>query len=315
MEGARALFQTLVTDLVGVVHPDANEVAGPGGGDWGIDTYVGQLDAVIAVWQTKYFPDGLGRDQQRQVRESFKQLIAKADEHDFTVDAWTLCVPCVLAPEDQKWWHTWSRKQTRDHGIKMELHNAVELRRQLLRPDADHILRNYFDTSTAVARPRPEPVASSSDLDVLDETLFVEQLREAGLRETDAARGLFFASEALVRDLVARDDRHKIDALNELHLEVQLLWEQRFNSMRPSADSCGRIAGLLDAVLEAAASSPDPEGLVLRPAHRRGVVHRLVERGSAGWVDHWREIAARHEGPKASEALNEQLPAQPEATT
>jgi hypothetical protein len=30
-QAARGLFQTLITDLVSVEHPDANEVAGPGG--------------------------------------------------------------------------------------------------------------------------------------------------------------------------------------------------------------------------------------------------------------------------------------------
>ena len=44
---ARVEFQSLVTDLVDVRHPDANEVAGPGGTDWGIDTYVGSLAPVF----------------------------------------------------------------------------------------------------------------------------------------------------------------------------------------------------------------------------------------------------------------------------
>lgn len=96
--GAREAFQTLVTDLVGVRYPAANEVAGPGGGDWGIDTYVGRLDDSVVVWQSKFFPVWAGDDQQQQVRDSFKQLMTKAKSEGFHVDAWTLCVPCILPP-------------------------------------------------------------------------------------------------------------------------------------------------------------------------------------------------------------------------
>jgi hypothetical protein len=42
-EGARTVSQTMVTDLIDVSYPTANEVTAPGGGDWGIDTYVGEL--------------------------------------------------------------------------------------------------------------------------------------------------------------------------------------------------------------------------------------------------------------------------------
>ncbi|NGY66486.1 hypothetical protein G7043_47160 [Lentzea sp. NEAU-D13] len=76
--GAREAFQMLITDLVGVRYPAANEVAGPGGGDWGIDTYVGRLDDSVVVWQSKFFPTWAGNDQQQQVRDSFKQLMTKA---------------------------------------------------------------------------------------------------------------------------------------------------------------------------------------------------------------------------------------------
>lgn len=96
--GAREVFQSLITDLVAVRYPTANEVAGPGGGDWGIDTYVGRLDDSAVVWQSKFFLSWRGEDQRGQVRDSFNQLIRKAASEGFTVNAWTLCVPCVLPP-------------------------------------------------------------------------------------------------------------------------------------------------------------------------------------------------------------------------
>jgi hypothetical protein len=147
----------------------------------------------------------------------------------------------------------------------------------------------------------------------MDNALFVRQLEEAGHVETDAARGLFFAAEALARDLAAREDGAGIAALEELHLEVQTRWEARYNAALPFADSHGRMTGLIDQVLKDAAGCSDPPSLRLRPAHRRGIAHRLVENAQAGWVRHWRQVAANHEATPAREAVAALLAGAPTA--
>ncbi|MGH3900813.1 MAG: hypothetical protein ACRDTA_21730 [Pseudonocardiaceae bacterium] len=80
-------FSPLVTDLVAVRYPTANEVAGPGGRDWGIDTYVGRLDDSVVVWQSKFFLTWSGGDQRKQVRESFKKLMENAEAERFRVES------------------------------------------------------------------------------------------------------------------------------------------------------------------------------------------------------------------------------------
>jgi hypothetical protein len=196
--GARVMFQSLVTDLVMLRHPGASEVAGPGGGDWGIDTYVGTLDDTIVVWQSKFFMTWNGEDQRKQVRGSFKQLMDKAQSENFVVDAWTLCVPCVLAPGEQQWFDRWAAKAKRDHGVVITLWNGVRLRRFLMQADAADVYKAYF---TGDEIPLPvEPLRTLQDVSSLSDALFVRQLEEAGHAETDAARGLFFAAEALARD-------------------------------------------------------------------------------------------------------------------
>jgi hypothetical protein len=308
--GARAVFQTMITDIVAVKHPTANEVAGPGGSDWGIDTYVGRLDHNIAVWQSKFFLDWKGEDQRKQVRESFNQLMKKATEEGLTVRAWTLCIPCDLPPDEQKWFDGWKSRTIRKHKVLIELWNGTGLRRLLMQPDAAAVRREYFEAGPIPA-PSP-PVATPTDIRSFDEALFVRQLEAAGHLETDAARGMFFAAEALVRAMAANEDKVGTAGLEEVHLEVQGLWEQRFNAAVPGADADGRMPGLVNSVLDAAANCPDPDGLRLRPAHRRGIAHRLVEDTRAGWVTHWRDIAASHQGPPAAEAVAAQL--QPSTT-
>jgi hypothetical protein len=303
--GARVMFQSLVTDLVTLRHPEASEVAGPGGGDWGIDTYVGQLDDTVVVWQSKFFTTWNGEDQRKQVRGSFTQLMDKARSENFVVDAWTLCVPCVLPPGEQQWFDRWATKMKREHGVVVTLWNGVRLRRFLMQADADDVYKAYFtgDGTQQLA----EPVQILQDVSSLNDALFVRQLEEAGHVETDAARGLFFAAEALARDLAAAGNAPGIAALEELHLEVQSLWEELYNARVPGADSSGRMPDLVGEVLRGAAQCADPAGLRVRPAHRKGIAHRLVEDMRAGWVRHWREVAAAHRGRPAREALAAEL--------
>jgi hypothetical protein len=291
--GARQMFQGLVTDLVSLEHPTADTVAGPGGYDWGIDTYAGRFDETLSVWQSKFFLDGVGPSQQQQIRESFAQVCKDAATHGLAVDAWFLALPCDLAPQERQWFDGWSSRASKKTGIPTKLLGGSELRRQLMRPDAEFILNSYFGTITGSPR-EAEPVVTTDDLATFDNALFVRQLDEAGMRETDAARGFFFAADALLRDLAARGDDAAKTAMNELHLEIQYVWEQHFNSRQQDADHSGRIVGLIEEVLSGAAMVADPEPLRLRPAHRRGVAHRLVENARAGWVVHWRDVAEEH---------------------
>jgi hypothetical protein len=214
-------------------------------------------------------------------------------------------VPCILPPKEQQWFDNWKAKSARTYKVRIELWNGVLLRRYLMQDDAEQVRRTYFVSESEQLS--VERVTLASDLGALDNALFVRQLQEAGHAETDAARGMFFAAEALARDLSARGNFAGVAALAELHLEVQGLWEARFNAGLPLSDERGRIAGLVNQVLQDAAACPDPEGLRLRPAHRRGVAHRLVENARAGWVRHWREIAGSHVGPSAAEVMSSEL--------
>lgn len=308
-QGARQLFQMFVFDLISELYPAVNTIAGPGGFDWGIDTYFGQLDDSVTVWQAKFFWPWEGETQRKQVRDSFKMLIEKSKEHDFKVDAWTLCVPCVLEPLEQKWFDGWVSRNKK-HGVRMQLWNGDTLRYLLGKVDTIHLFRKYFLSD--VDAPSVELVTTTDNISSLDDALFVHQLEEAGHLENDAAKGLFFAAEALVRDVSARGNPLAVAALQELHLEIQSRWESRFNALAPTADSVGRMAGLIDQTLIDAVATPDPAGINLRPAHRKGAAHRLVEDKRAGWVLHWRAIAASHDGEHAGEAIAEQIAAERE---
>lgn len=299
---ARTRFQRLVTDLVIVRIPEASEVAFPGGGDWGIDTYVGSLDTDIVVWQSKFFTSW-GKTQQAEIRGSFKQVIEKAAQQGFTVTAWTLCVPSVLPPDQQKWFDNWSKKQSRETGVRVDLWNGVRIRAALQQADARHLRELYLPDHAPAGS--DVPVAALANPAVLSDALFVVQLEAAGRMETDAAKGFYFAAEAMARDVAGRGVASEVSALTEAELEAHGVWERTFNAKSESASEDGRMVGLVDDVDTDVGNLAAAADLRLRPAHRRGLVHRLVEGARAGWVTHWRDVAVAHKGTPAGAALEQ----------
>lgn len=299
---ARTRFQRLVTDLVMVRVPDASEVAYPGGGDWGIDTYVGNLDGGIVVWQSKFFTTW-GKTQQQQIRESFKQVMIKASEQGFTVAAWTLCAPSILPPDHQKWFDGWKQREGRKTGVRIDSWNGAQIRFALQQPDARHLRDLYFPEHRPAGT--DVPVAPLANPSVLSDSLFVVQLETAGHSETDAAKGFFFAAEAMARDVAGHGVPTQVSALIEAELEAHGIWERSYNTKSGLASEDGRIVGMVEDVNNGVANMASTPELRLRPAHRRGLVHRLVEAARAGWVTHWRDIAAGHRGTSAIVALEQ----------
>lgn len=300
---ARTRFQRLVTDLIGATLPQVGEVAGPGGYDWGIDTYVGQLDQSVAIWQSKFFLAWSGETQRGQVRSSFKEAVKRAKDEGYEVTSWTLCVPCILPPEEQKWFDGWRSRQTKTTGIAIQIWNGGELRRRLHLADCVTIRELYF--REAIPGTPPLEVAQLEDPSTLDRTLFVQQLRAAGHIETDAAKGFYFAAEALSRDIHSRKVPGEISALREIELEAQGTWEDRFNLAVEGADETGRMKGLVIGVTDAVSRLANPVVLPLQPSHKRGVMHRLVELARAGWVVDWRRIAADYSPSATDQPLSE----------
>lgn len=80
-------------------------------GDGGIDIYVGYLGVEpIAVYQCKFFPDGVSESQKQQIRDSFRT----ANENDsFQLKSWTLCLPQDLSLGEASWFDGWASKHVK----------------------------------------------------------------------------------------------------------------------------------------------------------------------------------------------------------
>src|SRR5687768_4886587 len=88
-DGAREIFAQLVTHCVRTTYPAAQAVrADPG--DEGLDTFVGDFQGDLRVWQAKYFCNGIHSSQKNQIRTSWKTCL---NSPRFSrVVSWTLCL-------------------------------------------------------------------------------------------------------------------------------------------------------------------------------------------------------------------------------
>jgi hypothetical protein len=294
-DGARKKFEQLITQLAYARHRALGVLARPG--DWGIDAFVGKFDGMVAVWQAKFFLQGIEDSQKAQIRESFAAAIAAAEREGYHLEAWTLAFPSTFGPDGWKWWEGWKGRQEKKHGLVIQPWTDTVLESMLLTPDAVNVARNFFPNSVpggpteTVAEVLPLP-----DEHNYDRALFVRQLEAAEILENESAKQQFFNYEALARDVADKADPTEIKTLQALEAEVRAIWETRFNAANLDP-STGQDPQLHMGVMEAIRSHYASATATLPPmstVHRWGTMHRVVENGDAGWVGHFRDIATAY---------------------
>jgi hypothetical protein len=297
--GARERFEMFVVATVKSIHPSARPVrANPG--DWGIDAYVGSLaQGKVGVWQAKYFLNGLDDSQKDQIRRSYTSARDAAKDHGYELIAWTLCIPCDLDTDEQRWWDTWSADRTTDDGVTMDVWDLSEFRKLMAKPDAADVRQEYFPHLAPVHGSQAPAVADVPVDATLDEMLFARQLREAGMVEIDSAKEQFYNAELVERDLADKGLSRRLEAFAGLRSDLRSVWEDRFNHHCTTAGRERLLPELHPDVMERvdrAHDSAPREPFPLTRIHRKGALHQVVDRGNAGWVRDFRAIARTHRG-------------------
>lgn len=312
--GARDAFEKLVADVVGLVHPDVQEVqANPG--DWGIDAFVGELTtgSEVRVWQAKYFIHEFGKSQQADVRESYGSALAASRRHGYVLKAWTLCLPCELDGPNLQWWHGWAKKKGAADAVVIELWTGGGIRRRLLTEEGAGVRELYFSpvfgTEEEAPSPLPRPLMYLPDPDDYTETLFARQMDEAGLVETHSAREAFFNAEILTREIADKGIPAEENALQNWRIRVDATWSDIFN------DACQRSServppGIFRQVMDSIEQNHESEAIALRASvlHGTGLMHQSVDNSRAGWVRDWRRVAREHIEDRATPPVNAQEP-------
>jgi hypothetical protein len=95
------------------------------GGDKGTDLFAGTLAGRPAIWQCKFFKDGIKDAQKKQVKKSLRSALK-----NFRPALWTLCVPVKLTINA----HHWFQEQTLAHRdqVKIELFDASMIVKEMI---------------------------------------------------------------------------------------------------------------------------------------------------------------------------------------
>jgi hypothetical protein len=297
VEAGRSLFEQLVIDLVGVLHPTVRAVrAAPG--DWGIDAYVGQLepDGAVHIWQAKYFPDGLDKAQKGQIRDAYTQALKEARSRGHHIDSWTLCVPCSLSGPETAWWNRWKRSKKED-GVAIELWPEEKLRRLILAPEAGWVYDSYLSDDPA-DRPTRKLV-DLKDQGRYDGALFVQQMLEADIKAKAAlteAKRAYFNAELVEADVLNRESESQKNALETVRMENYSIWSTKFVGTPAAKEEAAQTYASVFTELRAHHHASGPGALRLHFIHRNGVMHQLVDDGRAGWFGDYEQVISHHGG-------------------
>jgi hypothetical protein len=244
VEGGRHEFEQMVASLVEALHGDAHRVQ-PARGDWGIDVAVGELGGGrVAIWQAKYFIDGIRAGQFSNIEESFRRACAGASTWGYEIDRWVLCVPVSLRHDVLRRWQIWRTEQQRATNIRVELWDETGLRDCLLLPEADHVRRAYYTAEPLPPPRRPEPrvrVRPAGDVLAWDDPYAVWR----GGAELRLAQGGYLLHDP-ADEQMATDRSWTVRAVlaRELDGHARLVWIRQVQVHRPTADSRARRDGL-----------------------------------------------------------------------
>jgi hypothetical protein len=299
----RERFERIVTDIIKVTIPLAREVQ-PNPGDWGIDTFVGDLeeDGTVMIWQSKFFlkPGDTLDSHQAQIRASFKSAMKNATEHGYTVASWTLVVPGTMTPQMTTWFDSWRKRQVKDHGgdLVIDIWQEADLRHRLMQDDFAHVRIHYFGAYPEAPAPAARTLDDPEDPAVYDGALFIRQLHEAQIVQDKPARRAFFNAEIMTRDINERETVNELAELRTMRATVEQMWSTRYETARATAtDEDGLLPSLFPDVCSSIERHHELNpNLILRDTavHRLGLVHHLAETGDVGWVVHFADIAADH---------------------
>lgn len=297
-DGARSVFAELVTQCVASMYPAARSIR-PDPGDEGIDTYYGQIDGQLHVWQSKYFCDRVSASQQAQIRKAWKachssDLIGK-------LVCWTLCIPIEMSVEEAKWWQGWKRRESKAQGCQIELWSKTQFVKFYAQPD----LANTFayalgrvggftcasDTRAAMrGMAALKRLATLPNKDHLRRALFVRKLEAAGITQHRAARTAFYNFELLRSAIEQGGSPDEQESLVDLQERILDLWEETYNAHAP--DKLGRP--LVTAVERLITSEHDHRLKSLLPSqlvHKKGGLHYWADLCQAGWTDDFSKVA------------------------
>ena len=115
-------FNEMCNQLIKAEYPNSKPVEGSGG-DEGIDSFLGDFDGLIKVFQYKFFLRPIRNPQQNQIKQS---LLTAKEKHSLT--EWVLVIPRNFTPREIRMFNQLQRDNST---IKIDYIGVTELRNLL----------------------------------------------------------------------------------------------------------------------------------------------------------------------------------------
>lgn len=297
--GARDIFAELVNQCVASVYGNCRAIR-PSQGDGGIDTFIGEFDNGIHIWQAKFFPWGVGDDQKGQIRKSWKSCV-ESTEYSKPV-RWTLCIPIEMSLEEAKWWQTWKKKNEKDHQITIELWSRTEFVRFSFRPDLTNVFHhalkiggnNHSTEKDALNAMRAARQITLKDLpsgDAFSNAVFVRKLEKAGITQHKISRTAFYNFELFRQKTVLDNEAEKLAQLEDLQLKIFGLWESNYNAHEQDNKLGGSLYVAVDQSISKEEHNQLFTPLPLHILHKKGGLHYWADICEIGWTADFKTVA------------------------
>lgn len=300
-DGARSVFAELVNQCVLSVYKNARAIR-PDPGDEGIDTFVGEFDTDLKVYQAKYFCDRIGPAQQSQIRESWKSCVESSYFSRLTL--WTLCLPIELSIDEMRWWQTWAQKEIKKHRCQIELWSKTQFVAFSVKPEVERVFaialqRGHKHDSADAALDSMRFVKSINlrklpNAEHLKNAIFVRKLERAGVDKHTAARGAFYNFELLRSYIEQGNNAAELAELEDLQEKVLDLWESAYNEREPG--ELGRqFYASVDRLIESEDQRKLRTWLPAQTIHKKGAIHFWADACLAGWTADFETIGKEAE--------------------
>ncbi len=300
-DGARSVFAELMNQCVRSVYKNARAIR-PDPGDEGIDTFVGEFDTDLKVYQAKYFCDRIGQAQQNQIRESWKSCVDSSYFPRLTL--WTLCIPIEMSVEETRWWQSWVQKEVKKHGRQIELWTRTRFIAFSAKPEVERVFaialqRNHKHNSADAALDSMRSLRSLNLRKLpnpghLRNAIFVRKLERAGVDKHVAARGAFYNFELLRSYIEQGNNDAELAELEDLEEKVLDLWESAYNEREPS--ELGRpFYAAVDRLIENEDQRKLRTWLPAQMIHKKGAIHFWADACQAGWTADFEAIGKESE--------------------
>jgi hypothetical protein len=303
-EGGRSVFAEIVTQCARSIYPSARAVR-PDPGDEGIDTFVGELEGDLKVYQSKYFCDRIGDSQKAQIRSSWKRCSESAAFKRLVL--WTLCIPIEMSIDETKWWQTWRARESKKRHCQIELWDKSDFLSFGARPDLVRIFAialkqgttypNLETALNAMRSPAARPLKKLPSAAHLRDAIFVRKLEAAGVPQHRAARTAFYNFELLRASIEQGGDSDELAALEDLQERIFDLWESAFNAGSPS--NLGRaLVAKVDSLIKQEDVKQLLTPLPTHVIHKKGGMHYWADLCEAGWTLNFKEIVSDEDDEK-----------------